>query len=214
MLALVPQHGAESHFVRPDGVTRSSILQAIPGFAPVENAQGVALRFTQPHYFALTVPSNGGAVSGLAGFAAGGIPLWQRIRLSVQAAFARARATAVMRRAALHGLGGFGNSDVPYEAVTSLPNAFSPGQYGIRSANDQMSMVAMRITAGLPPQVTMPAVAQSHYQAAAAIAPNYAAMPAQLAARAQAYVPQGIVSSAAMHRALDFFTRLRTWWYG
>lgn len=213
MLALVTQHGAESHFVRPDGVTRSSILQAIPGFNPVANAQGVALRFTQPHYFAMTVPDAGGGVSGLGGLAFAGIPLWQRVRLKIQSAIARSRATAVMRRAAMNGLGGFGNSDVPYEAITSLPNAFGPGSYGLAPANEQMAMVAMRISAGLPPQEIMPDVAQSKYQAAGAIAPNYAQIPSQMAAMVQNYAPP-LVASAAYQRGIDFFTRLRTWWYG
>ena len=214
MLALVPQHGAESHFVRPDRVMRTSVPSAIPGFDPVANAHGVALRFTQPHYTALNVSDSGGAVSGLAGFAAAGLPLWQRIRLKIASAIARQRAIAVMRRAALNGgLAGFGSSDVPYEAVTSLPNAFGPGKYGIAPAHEQMALVAMRITSGLPPQATMPDVAQSQFQAAAAIAPNYAAIPAEKAAMVANYAPT-YVAQRAFARGIGFFNRLRMWWYG
>lgn len=205
MLAIT-QHGAEAHFVRPDGVMRSSIIRAIPGFQPVENAQGVALRFTQPHYFATT----------LSGAGLGGIPLWQRVRLAIQSAIARKQAVAVMRRAAaVNGLGGYGfrGSDVPYEIATALPSVSGPGRYGFINANEQMAHIAMRITAGIAPDGLVPGVAQTQMQAAAAVAPNYAAEPARLASMVDNYVT-GDVANAAYARAMNFFNRIRMWWFG
>lgn len=201
----ITKHGAEAHFVRPDGVMRTSVLQAIPGYHPAQNAQGVALRFTQPHYFSTT----------LSGALGAGIPLLQRIALKVRSAVARRRALAVMRRAgAVSGLGGlFGNTDIPYEAVIALPTVHGPGKYGHINANEQMAHVAMRITAGLPPQATMPDVAEAKMAAAARIAPNYAAMPSELAARVAAYAPPQ-VAMAAYKRGIGWFNRVRMWWYG
>lgn len=46
------KHDAERHFVRPDGVYSTSVLQAIPGFQPVSNAHQIAQRFTAAPYFA------------------------------------------------------------------------------------------------------------------------------------------------------------------
>lgn len=205
----ISQHGAESHFVRPDGVTRTSVLQAIPGYQPVQNAQGVALRFTQPHYFST-------ALSG----ALGGVPLWQRVRLKVQAAFARSRAAAVMRRAGMvNGLGqayGYGHgqsTDVPYEASIALPSTRGPGNYGVLQANEQMAHVAMRITAGLGPTSIMPDVAESKYAAAMRVAPDVTAQPNALALMVTRYAPNQ-VAQAGYGRAIGFFNRMRTWWYG
>jgi len=60
------KHGAERHFVRPDAVHRSSILQAIPGYQPVSNAHQVAARFTAAPYFAtFHQPAMSAPVSGL-----------------------------------------------------------------------------------------------------------------------------------------------------
>lgn len=212
----ISQHDAESHFVRPDGVTRTSVLQAIPSYQPVRDAQGVALRFTQPHYFST-------ALSG----ALAGVPLWQRIRLKVQGAFARNRAAAVMRRAGMvngAGLGAYGygaaygyghgySTDVPYESSIALPSTHGPGQYGLLQANEQMAHVAMRITAGLPPQATMPAVAESNYAAAMRVAPDVTARPAALARMVKNYAPHQ-VAQAGYGKAIGIFNRLRTWWYG
>lgn len=66
------KHGAERHFVRPDGVYRTSVLQAIPGYQPVSNAQQVAARFTAAPYFAtFHNPAATPPVSGLAGYGLG-----------------------------------------------------------------------------------------------------------------------------------------------
>lgn len=46
------KHGAEAHFVRPDRVGYTSVLQAIPGFRPVQNAQQIAWEFTAAPFYA------------------------------------------------------------------------------------------------------------------------------------------------------------------
>jgi hypothetical protein len=45
------KHDMEMHLVRPDFVGRTSVLQAIPGFSPVENAMEVAQRFVAYPYY-------------------------------------------------------------------------------------------------------------------------------------------------------------------
>lgn len=64
--ASITKHGAEAHYVRPDGVMRSSVLQAIPGYHPVSNAQAVAQRFTH-----LIGPTAGAASAPIAGLNGG-----------------------------------------------------------------------------------------------------------------------------------------------
>lgn len=64
--ATYQKHGAEQHYVRPDGVMRTSVVQAIPGFRPVSNAQAIAQRFTSlpgPTYCPTQVPAASSPVS-------------------------------------------------------------------------------------------------------------------------------------------------------
>jgi hypothetical protein len=47
MALLVPKHGIESHYVRPDRVYATSVWSPVQGFQPVSNAMGVAAQFVQ-----------------------------------------------------------------------------------------------------------------------------------------------------------------------
>lgn len=79
-MATVIRHGAGSHYMRPDGVMRSSILQPMMGYQPDADVQAVAMAFTQGPQLATIM--NGG----LSGFR--GPSLFQRIkaRLSMRRA--------------------------------------------------------------------------------------------------------------------------------
>ncbi len=47
-MSIVIRHGAGSHFVRPDGVYRTSVLQSVGGYQPQADVQAVATAFTSP----------------------------------------------------------------------------------------------------------------------------------------------------------------------
>lgn len=86
------RHGGGSHFMRPDGVFRTSVLQPMAGYSPGADVQSVAMAFTAPF-----------GPNGLNGFGnSGGIAAWWS---GVKAKWAAKRA-AVAARLGFAGLGG------------------------------------------------------------------------------------------------------------
>lgn len=69
-MALITRHGGGSHYVRPDAVYRTSVLQSIVGYQPQADVQAVAAAFTLGPTGAMTVTG----LSGLRG--AGPIATW------------------------------------------------------------------------------------------------------------------------------------------
>lgn len=203
------KHGAEMHFVRPDGVYRTSVLQAIPGYQPVSNAYEVSTRFTAAPYFATTL--------------AGPSPFWEKVKMRWAMMKAQWQANRVpgmtMQVAAM------AQPTVqaaPQSPITAglLPNVgpSSPEsvKYGIGPANEMMANVGMRITAGLvqtgddalPPQVAVPQLT-----AAQTIAPEAAMNVRQLARMVQNGVP-GFVGQSAYQAAMERWNKQRSfWWY-
>lgn len=47
---LIARHGGSSHYVRPDAVYKTSVLQSIVGYQPQQDVMGVAQDFTQGPY--------------------------------------------------------------------------------------------------------------------------------------------------------------------
>jgi hypothetical protein len=201
------KHGAEMHFVRPDFVHRTSVLQAIPGYQPVSNAYEIAQRFTAAPYFA----------TALNGSFYGNLPFWEKMRIHWAAMKAKWQAKRVpAMTAAVAATAPPVMPAAPPSAVPAgLPSA-GQTQYGVGPANAAMANVGMRITAGLvqtgddamPPSVAVP-----QNDAAQQIAPQTAADVRQLAMMVQEGVP-GYVGQSAYQAALDRWNRQRSmWWY-
>lgn len=85
-MAQIVRHGGEAHVMRPDGVMRSSIIQPMFGFNPGVDVMANANAFT--------MPPMGLAGPGLPGF--GGLGPLQRMKLRMQAWWARTRANKFM----------------------------------------------------------------------------------------------------------------------
>lgn len=236
------QHGQEMHFVRPDRVYRTAVLTSIPGYHPVSNAHAIAARFTTPHYYATRLPSAPVGLSGY-GFGALPLWSRIKLAMSgyfarKKAARLMARAGAVSG----WGLGGFGQlppgiargepmmasdlppgitrrvpmlypTNVPYDPLVALQPTHGPGEYGVLAANTQMAEMALAIVAGLPPETTRPNVAEPQIEAAGRIAPNYAMIPSQQAAKVNDYA-SGRIAWAAYRRGIGFFNAVRMWWFG
>lgn len=205
------KHGAEFHFVRPDGVYRTSVLQAIPGYQPVSNAQGVAARFTAAPYFATTL-------SGLRGPFGEGLTWWDQIKIRWAAFVERmraARAQAMLKKVAATSTVPGPNPAGPPTAVAALPPAQGDGQYGVGPANEAMAKVGAAITAGLVrsgDDALPPAVAQSQWAAGTRIAPSYTDMVQHMAAMAERGQPP-FIGQRAYQSAYNRFRAQRTWWW-
>jgi hypothetical protein len=201
LTATTEKHGAELHFVRPDGVYRTSVLQAIPGYQPVSNAMEVAARFTAAPYFA----------TALSGLGADALPWWQQLKIRIQAWAAQRQAKRVqsmlMRLAALAPPGSMQPST---PGVAALPPAQGTGGYG-QGPTEQMANVGMQITAGIVKSgddINQPSVVAPELPTAQGIAPNVANVPADLAAMIHGLVPNQ-VSSAAITSAMNRWYKLR-----
>jgi len=79
-MATVIRHGAGAHFMRPDGVMRTSVVQPIFGYAPGADAMAVAQAFTQG-------PPSMGQLNGL-----GMMNPFSKIKLWFQSLIANAQA--------------------------------------------------------------------------------------------------------------------------
>jgi hypothetical protein len=82
----ISRHGGSDHFVRPDRVYATSVLQPVQGYQPNQDVQAVAGEFTQ-------YPMSLQVKSGLAGFlgAAPTINAFQRAKLWMQSKMASKR---------------------------------------------------------------------------------------------------------------------------
>lgn len=132
---LITRHGGDSHYVRPDGVYRTSVLQSIFGYQPGVDVQSVAQAFTQGPPMATMITDDGGTtvadggtapLSGL--FGPGPIA---RLGLRIKAAWAARKANKFM----FNGLGS-PLGPATYEAKEVAPqiaaqmqllNSFNPG---------------------------------------------------------------------------------------
>lgn len=85
------RHGGSIHFVRPDQIVRTSVLQPIVGYQPQNDVMMVTQEFTSG-------PASGMQLSGLgAPFGQGPIAQWfKQVGNGVRAAFARGRARRMM----------------------------------------------------------------------------------------------------------------------
>lgn len=63
-MTTVIRHGAGSHYMRPDGVMRTSVIQPMYGYQPQADVQNVAALFTRP--YGMTINDDGS----LSGFGA------------------------------------------------------------------------------------------------------------------------------------------------
>lgn len=198
LMATTEKHGAEMHFVRPDGVYRTSVLQAIPGYQPVSNAMEVAARFTAAPYFATALSGPGGS-------------WWENMKIRVQAWVASRQATKIQAMLArLSAMAPPGSMQPSTPNVAALPPAKGGGAYGV-GPSDPMATVGMQITAGIVKSgddINPPGVMAPELPTAQGLAPNVANVPADMAAMVHGLVP-GQVSSAAITAAMNRFYRLR-----
>jgi len=206
-LGFMQKHGAELHFVRPDAVYSTSVLQPIPGYQPVSNAYEVATRFTAPQQF-------GADLNGLG--QADGLTWWQKLRFRFAAAAHRRRAENMHRFLARL------SHVAPAAPQTPAPPVFLPlspigpghGGHGTKPALENMARVATQITAGivrsgedaLPPGVAV----APQTRMAADVAPDYSAVPAMLASLIQAGIPFDIAEKAVA-AAVESWQAARSW---
>lgn len=203
----MPRHGAEMHFVRPDAVYRTSVLQAIPGYQPVSNAHQVAARFTAAPYFATTLQGLNEA-----------LPLWDRIRFRVRAWMDRMQAKQAIRQSAAVAAMAQPVRAPASQAIAALPpigpNSPQATNYGA-SPKETMMNAAYQITAQAASagnSVAPPSVAEPEFDAAGRISPKYFAMPGRLAAMSQAGVPS-FVADQAYRASMNKWNGVRQWWW-
>jgi hypothetical protein len=204
------KHGAEAHFVRPDGVYRTSVLQAIPGYQPVSNAYNVAARFTTGPYFAMQ----------LNGLSDAQLTPMQKIRLRWEAWKARMHARRVGALTARVAASTNMPTKPPGMDVAAIPTAAANApiavDYGAAPARENMAKVGAQITAGLiqngEQALPAPPMAQTEFERANLIDPNMAAVPGQMAAMMQAGVPV-FVGDQAYQAAMARWQGMRNWWW-
>ena len=200
------KHGAEMHFVRPDFVYRTSVLQAIPGYQPVSNAQEIAARFTSAPYFATTLSGLGQTM-----------PVWERIKLRWQAWRERTQAKRIAKQVAA--LAPTTARPPGQSYADALPPATYPAdqrqqQYSNRPG-ENMANVGLQITAGIVQtgdDIMPPGVARTEFTAAGQIDPRTAAIPGQMASMMQSTVPP-MVGDAAYKAAMARWNGLRQMWW-
>lgn len=122
------KHGAEAHFVRPDRVGYTSVLQAIPGYQPVQNAQEVAWRFVGAPFYSTGPGTFAGA------FGAPKMSLRDRLRMFFFKFKVRQQQRAIAKVAAL---------PAPQPNVPAVAES-TPAQ-----ANVTRDAAALAITAGI-----------------------------------------------------------------
>jgi hypothetical protein len=87
----ITRHGGGSHYVRPDRIYRTGVIQSAMGYDPGQDVQDVAASFVA-YPMDLQAPANGdGGMSGLRGFGFGAsnLSLLQRMKLRYDAWKAR-----------------------------------------------------------------------------------------------------------------------------
>lgn len=214
-MEFMAKHGAELHFIRPDAVHRSSVLQAIPGFQPVSNAHNITARFTAVPQFTTAMELNGYGLRGVYGYGLG-VPrpsLLDRLRARWAEVVARIRAKQTMRLL-----------PAPVAvAPVAAPRPLSPGQmapssgagqYGVGPAKENMAKVGAMITAGsvrsgedaMPPGVARPPLT-----AGVQIAPGAFDQFAQLAQMVRRGQPAFVGQSAYEAAAQRWVAARRAW---
>jgi len=134
------RHGASSHYLRPDAVYRTSVIQPMGGFVPQRDVMAVARSFTQGPYMFMQGASSvtpGQGVAGLfgpraqvhlMGLAAANMGFFQKLKMRYQAWKAR-------RAMGMQGLRGF----YPYG-----PKAWAGPMAVSLPANRMAMLVAMQ----------------------------------------------------------------------
>ena len=89
--------------MRPDGVTRTGVVQPVQGYNPTQDVMNVAAEFTNVYGPQMTTPLAGLGYGQLLGPNLG---LFARARLKVAAWAARKRANKFIAAGGMHGLGG------------------------------------------------------------------------------------------------------------
>ena len=128
---LVARHGAGSHYVRPDRIYRTGVIQPMVGFVPQRDVMAIARAFTQGPYLFMqgqTQPAGQG-VAGLGraaqihlmGLAAANMGYFQKLKMRYQAWKAR-RQMAKMGMSGLYGIQPWGPKAWTGPQVVSLPS--------------------------------------------------------------------------------------------
>jgi hypothetical protein len=118
VMQTITRHGGGSHWVRPDRVYRTGVIQSAMGYDPGADVQDVAASFVA-YPMDLQAPDSGlSGLRGLGAFGVSSMPLLQRLRLRYEAWKARRRARQMMGWHYGEGLGhgnygmyGLGDSD-------------------------------------------------------------------------------------------------------
>lgn len=182
-------HGETSHYIRPDGVYATGVVQPTGGYRPIYDSQQVAIEF-----------ANSGALAGarnaqllgnqlqLLGLRGTGIPIWQRVRLWWQGFMSKRQAASIVKAAVDAQAAATGQTK--QEAAVTLFNTSLPadnvadqlpGSAPNGAVQQQMVNEAMAITGN--PGTWQPganAPTQSAQQAAGEIAYPVVALPGEL----------------------------------
>jgi hypothetical protein len=127
-MQVTTRHGGGSHFVRPDRVYRTSVLESTMGYDPGQDVQNVAAAFTAYPMDLQTPAPTGNGMSGLAGlgaaFGANNMGFMQRMKLRYDAWKAR-RARAIQMQGTgtrfNQGMYGLGNGDARRAGGVAYP---------------------------------------------------------------------------------------------
>lgn len=195
------KHGAELHLVRPDRVAYTSVLQAIPGYLPVQNAYDVSQRFVTAPYYATGPGSFAGP--GLMGLGRlGKASLKDRWRMFVY----RIKARAANRRA---------QKSVAQVAALPAPASVAPpvtGQ-GTEIALRNQAQAALMLTAGMAASgdnIMPPAVVEPEIKAGTQISYSSAEAPFRLASLPLQWIPNQRAVEPFVNRAYAQWVAMRT----
>lgn len=142
MADITIRHGGSAHFMRPDAVYRTSVLQPFAGYQPPADVNAVAMMFTQ-------AAERGMALNGLGGWGP-----WDRFKARVQAWVAERQARKFMSATV--------PADMPPPFVPKQPAALAgmpgapiavAGQISPHLATQMtgvMALVASRYGSGFP----------------------------------------------------------------
>ena len=213
----VDQHGETSHYIRPDAVYMTGVVQPTAGFQPVRDSEMIANEFAQGQLApGVLAGVRNAQLLGLAGQRAqllglhgAGLGFFNRIKLWFQGAFSKMQAAAIVKQAVAAQAAATGQSTAAAATQlfnTALPNGAMandyPGSAPAGAQNAQQAAAAENIVNGSGTQQYQTPPTQSANQSAAGIAPKLFLAPAALA---RISAPSGKVGPAAVTAATQRF---------
>lgn len=147
----VTRHGGGSHYVRPDRIYRTGVIQSAMGYDPNADVDDVVASFTA--YPMDLQPVDSGTLAGLGAFGVSSMPLLQRLKLRFNAWKARRAMRGGMKgwhyNDGMNGLRGFGN---PYPHDGAREDGVAYPQIGQQIAPAEVNkrdMAALLMNGGM-----------------------------------------------------------------